>query len=122
MLASYNLITGITGIALENCLSHATRSAPLVPTTTSCGNQIQTSETLPALLELIPFEPVSLQVRQRTTAVALDSSLLWVSSDKGDLFRHMALFEFQSKGDAETQVLKKASKPFYKAPSTSSVL
>ena len=34
MLASYNLITGITGIALENCLSHATRSAPLVPTTT----------------------------------------------------------------------------------------
>ena len=40
----------------------------------------------------------SLEVRQRTTAVALDSSLLWVSSDKGDLFRHLALLE--SQGDA----------------------
>eukprot|EP00439_Symbiodinium_sp_Y106_P037039 s1018_g4.t1 len=33
------------------------------------------------------------QVRQRTTAVALDSSLLWVSSDKGDLFRNPCLLD-----------------------------
>lgn len=43
------------------------------------------------------------QVRQRTTAVALDSSLLWVSSDKGDLFRNPCLLD-TSVGSATTGV------------------
>ncbi|CAE7160930.1 unnamed protein product, partial [Symbiodinium necroappetens] len=43
------------------------------------------------------------QVRQRTTAVALDSSLLWVSSDKGELFRNPCLLD-TSVGSATTGV------------------